>query len=151
VLHGADQITRWQERADLYPDALARKLVESHLSQLSNDFAMHIERSDWLFYNQAVTEAAYHLMAALLALNHVYRPELKRMHDLCDELPIKPDNLLERLNALLRGDPMDAGRTLDALAEDAFALAEARLSGLNTAPIRASFALRRSPHDQPPI
>jgi len=142
VLHGENLVTAWQMRAADYPDALARKLVTAHLSQMKADFQPHIFRGDWLIFYQALSAAEYHLVAALLALNHLYRPEMKRLHDLCGEMKWKPENLADRLDNLLRGDPEKAGSEFDLLADEVFALVDAHL--MDVAALREKFYVRRA-------
>ncbi len=149
VLHGENLVMAWQMRAAEYPDELAHKLVTTHLSKLKADFASHIFRGDWLTFYQALTAAEYHLVAALLALNHIYEPELKRLRDLCDEMPIKPKNLVERLNNILRGNFEQAEQEFDRLAEEVFALVEANLAGVDVAAMREKFYVRRTAWDEP--
>lgn len=141
VLHGENLVTAWQMRAAEYPDALVYKLVMMHLSQLSADLAPHVYRRDWLMYYQTVTSAAYHLVAALLALNRIYEPALKRLRDLCDEMKIKPQNLADRLDNILRGEPEQAGEIFDLLAAEVFALVEANLMDVQA--MREKFYARR--------
>jgi predicted nucleotidyltransferase len=151
VLHGEALVTGWQARASVYSDALAQKLVELHLSQLRIDLAMHLYRGDLLPFYQAVTAAEYQLMGALLALNHIYRPELKRLRDLCDEMTLKPDHLAERLHGLLRDEPARAAQDLHTLVEEVLALVQVHLPEVDVKGFRAKLNATRQPFDAPPV
>jgi hypothetical protein len=151
TLHDEGLVAQWQERAAIYPDALAEKLVIEHLSQLRADLAIHVYRGDLLLFYQTLTTAQHHLLAALLALNHLYRPELKRLVDLCEEMVFKPPYLATRINQMLRADPEQALRDLDRLAQEVFALVSTRMPQLEIEELQAKFALRRQPFAVSPI
>jgi predicted nucleotidyltransferase len=151
VLHGADLITRWQAQAAIYPDALARKLVTRHLSRLRANLAMHIYRGEMLPFYQGMAEAQTHLLGALLALNRIYPPELKRVREICDEMALKPDGLAERLNRMLREAPTPALQALIVLVEEVFVLIEQHLPQLDLTQIRAAFYAARQPFDAAPL
>jgi predicted nucleotidyltransferase len=151
VFKGEALIREWQARARLYPRALSVKLVEMHLRQLRFDVAMHLHRGDLLLFYQALTTVGYHLMGALLALNRVYRPELKRLADLCGELALKPDDLAGRLNRMLRDAPERAARDFDDLTEEVFRLIAAELSEVDLTTILKPYYVRRQAYRGSPI
>lgn len=151
VLHGAPLIEQWQTQAAIYPDALAEKLLLIHLPAMGTNLAMHLFRGELLEFYRMLTEATFHLVAALLALNHIYRPDLKRLTSLADEMLIKPSNLAPRIYALLRDDPSQAMPDFYQVATEVFALVEQHLPHLDLTAARAKFLSRRQPFEDAPI
>lgn len=151
ILHGEALVRDWQTRAAVYPEALALQRVTAHLAQLETDLNLHAFRGDLLLYYQVLTEALEHIVSALFALNRIYRPQLKRLDDLCRELTIAPPDLSARVNALLRIDVTQGQSALDALLEDVFALVAAHLPQADVAALRARcYGRRRLPFVDPP-
>ncbi len=151
VLHGAPVIEQWQTQAAIYPDALAEKLLMMHLPAMGANLDMHLFRGELLEFYRMLTEATFHLVAALLALNHIYRPDLKRLTSLADEMLIKPSNLAPRIYALMRNDPTQAMPDFYQLATEVFALVEQHLPHLDLTAARAKFLSRRQPFEDAPI
>ena len=151
VLYGAELVQRWQAQAAIYPEALARKIVTAHLDALRVDVAMHITRGDWLPYYQTLTAAESHLLGVLLALNRIYRPELKRLQHLCDEMTIKPPALAERLHGILRAEPAQAVTALDKLVLEVFELVSLHLPQVSIKAARQRYFQRRQPFSLPPL
>ncbi|MBI5929778.1 MAG: nucleotidyltransferase domain-containing protein [Chloroflexi bacterium] len=151
ILHGAPIIEIWQSQAAIYPDALAEKLLQMHLPAMGVNLDMHLFRGELFEFYRMLTEAIFNLVAALLALNHIYRPSLKRLASLADEMPIKPPHLAPRINALMRTDPTHAMPDFYQLATEVFALVEQHMPYLDLAAARAKFSSHRQPFDSPPI
>lgn len=151
ILHGAPLIEEWQSQAAIYPDALAAKLLLMHLPAMGANLDMHLFRGELFEFYRMLTEATFHLIAALLALNHIYRPDLKRLASLAAEMPIKPSNLAPRIYALMRDDPAQAIQGFHQLAAEVFALVEHHLPELDLTSARTKFLSRRQPFEDAPI
>lgn len=151
ILHGAPLIEQWQTQAAIYPDALAEKLLLMHLPAMGTNLDMHLFRRELFEFYRMLTEATFHLVAALLALNHIYRPDLKRLTSLADEMAIKPPNLAPRIYTLMRDDPTQAIPNFYQLATEVFALVEQHMPHLDLIAARAKFSSRRQPFDDAPI
>lgn len=151
ILHGAPLIEEWQTQAALYPDALAEKLLLMHLPAMGTNLAMHLFRGELFEFYRMLTDATIHLVAALLALNHIYRPDLKRLASLADEMAIKPPNLAPRIYALMRDDPTHAMHDFHQLAAEVFALVEQHMPHLDLTSARTKFLSRRQPFEDAPL
>lgn len=151
VLHGTSLIEQWQTQAAVYPDALAEKLLMMHLPAMGVNLEMHLFRGELLEFYRMLTEAIFHLVAALLALNHIYRPDLKRLTSLANEMTIKPPNLASLIYALMRNDPTQAMPDFYQLATEVFALVEQHLPHLDLTAARTKFSSRRQPFEDAPI
>ncbi len=149
VLYGEDMVSIWQRQASQYPDGLAHKVLDYHLGQLRFDIAMHLHRNDLYMAYCALTEAQFHLMGSLFALNRVYRPEYKRLLELCEELPIKPENLYTRLNASLL--EIKQTHDFDALLLELFDLITQHETDFEVAAYRETTRIRRQPFDTSPL
>ncbi len=151
ILHGAPLLEGWQTQAALYPDALAEKLLLMHLPAMGTNLEMHLFRGELFEFYRMLTEGIFHLVAALLALNHIYRPDLKRLASLAAEMPTKPPQLAPRIYALMRDDPTQAMHDFHQLAVEVFALVEQSMPHLDLTTARTKFLSRRQPFTDPPI
>lgn len=151
VLHGEALVRQWQRQAAQFPDALRTKLIEQHLARIKPDLVMHLYRGDLLLVYQTLVGVQHDLLGVLFALNRIHRPGYKRLRDLCDEIPIKPPELYDRLNALLRDDPAQAAGDLDMLVSEVFALVEQHAPEVDIATARQRCATRRQPFTTPPV
>jgi hypothetical protein len=136
-LHGGDTIARWQVRLAAYPEGLARAMVEQHLRGIFPVwyYQAHLARRDAaLWQQQALVEAALHILGVVAGLNRRYYSsvELKRTRRLVATLPIAPANLVARLEALLTGDWAAAVEQVEAIMREVVALVERHLPGADT-------------------
>jgi hypothetical protein len=140
-LHGGDTIARWQARLAAYPDGLARAMVEQHLRGIFPVwyYREHLARRDAaLWQQQALVEAALHILGVVAGLNRRYYSsvELKRTRRLVTTLPIAPAHLVARLEALLTGDRTTAVEQVEAIVREVIALVERHLPGADTTVLR---------------
>jgi hypothetical protein len=152
-LHGEPLIRRWQARAAEYPQALARAMVEAHLSFLPiwsvKEWVLARDASLWL--RQVLVEAEQNLLGVLAGVNRRYYStfQLKRMRHFVDTLSIAPHALYERLQSLLETNPATAIDQLEALVQETVALVEAHLPEVDTAPVRQTLGRRRPAWELP--
>jgi hypothetical protein len=134
-LCGAERIARWKAQAAQYPDALAEAMVRKHLkfypTWVGRDMAA--ARGDLLWFYEILTEAERNILGILMGLNRVYHwGEYKRMDALLATLKTAPANLSTHLKGMLRAEPEEAAKALEALIEEIFALVETHLPQVDT-------------------
>lgn len=140
-------LREFQNKAAHYPAALRRKMVEAHLHfppfwVLTE---MGAERGDLLFLYQTLVDAEKAILGVLCGLNGVYLPgDFKRVSLLADQLPLAPENLAARLNAILQLAPADAAEEVGTLIRETFALVELKMPEASTAWPRRWFELPRT-------
>jgi hypothetical protein len=125
-LTGAGLVASWDSRAAQFPDTLVAALVEQALSPAA--------LTGWGAREALVSRGDDLAVAGLLARSgHA----------------VAPDQLADRLGAIVAGSPSVAVAAAEALLAETAALAEAR-SGADLTAFRATLDERRRPIDPPP-
>lgn len=151
-LHGEDRIAHWRGLA-VYPDALARAMIERHLDlfplwalphRLAGDDAV-------LWRHQLLVESAHKLLAVLAGLNRRYFSpfQFKRLAPFCAGLEIAPPRFAERIRALFAAPPERAFDALAELVAETIDLVEAHAPPIDTSGVRARLARRAAPWLRP--
>ena len=153
-LHGEPLIRQWQARAAAYPDALARAMVERHLSffplwGLEERLAA---RDATLWRYEALVEAAQHLLAILAGLNRLYFStfQFKRAGAFIARMTIAPEDLAPRLGALFRADPCTAGEQLEQLIRETLDRVEHHMPEIDLTRARRRLGWRQTPWQPEP-
>jgi hypothetical protein len=146
-LFGDNLVQGYQNKAARYPAELRRKMVETYLS--FQPFWVLTEmgagRDDLLFLYQSLVDAEKALLGVLCGLNSVYLPgDFKRVGLIAAQLPLAPDNLAARLNAVFQLAPADAAEEIGTLIRETFALVELHMPEVSTAWPRRWFDLPRT-------
>ncbi len=149
ALHGEDLIGRWQARAAVYPEGLARAMVEHHL----RFFPLWLAAERWdsrdavIFYHQMLVETSLNLLGVLAGLNHLYYStfQFKRLHRFVGKMRLAPERLGDRLDALFALDPVSAGTSLERLVDETITLVEAHMPTVDTTPARRYIGVRHRP------
>ena len=92
-------ISAMKEKLSLYPEILAQKLFNHHISKINDieDFSRAVSRKDVLFYHTTLESAIDHFLQALFALNRCFFPSRKRTLEFIKGFKHKPKNCAERL------------------------------------------------------
>jgi hypothetical protein len=126
-LHGDELIAAWRARLATFPEPLARGMVEHHLRQIFPLWAImdSLERRDAVVWiHQTLAENALHLVGVLAGLNCRYYStfQFKRAHRFLDSLPLAPDRVADRLDALFATDRRSAVEDFEQLLSETLAL-----------------------------
>lgn len=142
-LHNIEQISRWQERASAYPEALARLMVESNLRQQPCHIwqGMGAARGDVLFLHETFLRLADRLVGVLCGLNRVWHPgKLKGLGYTLSKLTIAPREFGARLNALFTtADLKSAVAEAISLVDEVFTLVEVEMPEIDVKGARTRF------------
>jgi hypothetical protein len=155
ALHGDDVIGGWQQRAERYPDELARATVAHHL----RIFPLWLVPDYWesrdaaIFYHEALVDSMLNLLGMLAGLNRRYysRFQFKRLRRFVRTLDLAPPDLADRLDELFALDPVEAAAALERLAEETVKLVEDHMPSVDTGPVRRHLGQRRRPWTPVPI
>ena len=133
-LHGDSLLNEFQKSTQ-YPAELRQKMVEAHLH--FQPFWVLTEmgagRGDLLFLYQSLVDAEKAILSVLCGLNSVYLPgDFKRAGQLAALLPLAPENLAVRLNAVFQQTPADAAEEIGLLIRETFALVESQMPEVST-------------------
>jgi Domain of unknown function (DUF4037) len=124
TLRTAGRLVVWQRRLETYPEELRARLIETALnrwtSYVPEAYLNIVHRPDRLTLERNLVEASDLVLRMLFALNRRWEPSWKRIPDLIDALPLKPDRTAEWIEAaLLEPDAPRALRMMLELARDA--------------------------------
>lgn len=140
-------LTRWQQRAKVYPHELAVAMVRAHLLFRPGwEQEMLAERNDLLALYESFCTIEKHLLLVLMGLNRIYYPGFRWVDRLIEQMPIAPLNLAPRFKqafGIVSIDPLAGVYQLHELIEETFSLVETHLSEFDTAQPRARFRAPR--------
>ena len=118
ALRTSGLLAGWQERLADYPGELAAERIEkaaerwggfapAALVTVARDDDAALARMEWL------VDSAQRVLAIVFALNHVPQPTAKRLAARVEPLAVKPERLVERIDAaLVEPDPRTALRLM---------------------------------------
>src|SRR6266496_583521 len=147
-------ITRWQQQAAAYPDALAASMVRKYLRfRPAWEQEQLAERHEVLVLYDSFCTAQKQLLLVLLGLNRLYYPGWRWMDRLLDRLQVMPPNLstrLKQLFAIASIDPLASVYQLHDLIEETFVLVETHLGEVDTHTARKRFRGQRRAGEHAP-
>jgi hypothetical protein len=143
-LGGRELPAGWQEAARVYPDELARAVIEQH-AQVEHfwRFAAYRERANPMGTAEAIVDLHRRVLHALLAVNRVYWFGFKSLESVTRRLPLAPHVLLPRLRAAYTAEPDELDGLLGDLVEETYDLVAERVPGADVERLRTYFHYRR--------
>ena len=127
VLYGEELVHSWQQRASLFPDDLAIKIIQENL-WFGPWFCpeAYILRDDRLVLYQHFLWLEQGILKVLAGLNRIYFPssEYKWLDQLIRKMQLVPHHLPERLKELLQSEPQQAWHQLKQLIDETIALVD---------------------------
>jgi hypothetical protein len=133
-LRGEETIAEWRARAEDYPVALQRAMIERHW-RFFPIWAVHehvATRDAALWRRRILVDSVYDLLAVLAGLNRVYFTsfQLKRTGKLVARLELAPRDLGRRIEELFALDDAAAAAELEALVTETHVLVAGHLPDL---------------------
>lgn len=112
VLHGHHVGEILKEEMNVYPEALAEKMIKIHLdfgSPWRSRKAL-CEREDWLMFYSVMCGVHHNLFGILHGLNQMYvkHPSFKWMKETLEQMDVKPERMSERLTYIFEASPAKA-------------------------------------------
>jgi predicted nucleotidyltransferase len=142
ALSGQPQHDAWQARVRAYPELLARKLVAKYLpiEPLWVPGVGAEREGDRLPLYDGLCRVERQLLWILIGLNRGYPPPaFKRVRSLLASLPLKPDDMAARLEAVFDREPDLAIQALRTLVLETFDLVQAHMPELDVPRARRRF------------
>lgn len=146
-LYGETIIEGWKKRLADFPDALAKKMVETHIRftpfWITRDMCAGRNERVWLA--ELALDHIRNLLWILCGLNRRYYPgKLKGFAQVAVELPVAPANFLHRIEQLLRLQPVEAAAGLQSLVEETYDLIDRHMPEVDSSVPRERFATRQA-------
>ena len=135
TIMGDDLIQQYKLRAENYPDALRKAMIERFLNfqplwAIENRMA---SRDAELWRRQALVEGAYNLLGMLAGLNRLYYSsfQFKRVGAFIEQMKHRPENFESRITQMIRGEAT-AAITYRELVAETVSLVEEHLPDVDT-------------------
>lgn len=128
VLLGKSLIDTFKRSVVYYPSELANKMILENLDfggRWNNRQAL-LEREDWLMLYNVFCDVQKKLMGVLFGLNslYVHHPAYKWLPHKIEQMHIKPDYFLSRMNRILLGNPEESLASLEQLVDEVIKIVE---------------------------
>lgn len=125
-LYGAELYRSLRDSLPPYPDELARKIIKNNLGFFWPGCLLHqgLHRNEILYFYDGLCATCKRLLTIVAALNKVYFSALEprwTAYELA-RMPIKPDNMGEKIAAMFEGDRTQAITIMEQLITDTVAL-----------------------------
>jgi hypothetical protein len=134
VLYGQEVVGPWREKARIYPDELADKMVTEHLLGIAERILAQVhlvESQDWFSAYEGFLDIGRRLFLTLLGLNRMWpftdNPDFKGLKPFADELKWQPERFVDRLGQLLQSEATVSVLGFIGLFEEVIALVEMHL------------------------
>ena len=140
-LYNQPLIEQWKTRAAVYPDLLARAMVQENFRLDSWCWWVELfnHRGDIPLAYAAFGEITRRMLAILMGLNRIYHPGFKWMHRLINEMVVKPDHLEKKIRQSFQTEPQTALAILRDLMLEIYDLIDAHMPNIETAEAREAF------------
>ncbi|GGE64095.1 DUF4037 domain-containing protein [Priestia taiwanensis] len=134
-LYGEETIIGLKKEIATYPLQLSKQMISDNLrfgNRWNNREAL-LNRQDWLMLYDVLCDVQKKVFGVLFGLNkmYVHHPTFKWMAYNIDNMAIKPDNLSERMSAILIDKPENSVNELEILIREVIELVETHLPELN--------------------
>ncbi len=144
-LYGAPLVEHFKLRVARYPDALARRFLDTYLPHF---YLRHLNlaarRDNPTSFLHLLSDIQCSLFVVLLALNHVYFPTFKWIYPALDALVLAPPAIGARFRRMFVAPPPEAAAELQTVLSETLDLVAAQYPDLDLATIR--YGLEQQPH-----
>ncbi|WP_027954538.1 DUF4037 domain-containing protein [Halobacillus kuroshimensis] len=128
VLHGHHVGDILKQEVDVYPGALAEKMIKIHLDFGSPWRSRRVlcEREDWLMFYSVICRVHQNLFGILHGLNRMYvkHPSFKWMKETLKQMDVHPERMSERLTHIFHASPAQALQETEQLVKEVVRLVE---------------------------
>jgi hypothetical protein len=123
----------WKRRAEEYPRALKKKVIEENIAFFSSGNAnIHLHRGDLTILYGLISGLQKRIFNVLLALNEQYFPTYKRMHAALKRMAIKPKGIEEAIDMCYAKQPPAVWRITESLMRETLILVESHCAEVDT-------------------
>lgn len=137
---GGERLAAWQRQIAAYSDALRTEMVAHHLRffPLWKHVARLGRRDADLWCRQALVEGSFNVLGTLAGVNRRYFTsfQFKRARAFQASLPVRPPELIDRLEGLWRLDIPAAAEALRGLARETVEIVEREMPEFDTSAAR---------------
>ncbi len=121
-IYGSELYATLRKDVEVYPHPLAVKIVTMNLGFFWRGCVLNqgVQRNEIVFYHDAFCMTIKRLMAILGGLNHLYFSPLEPrwLAHYLNRMSIKPEDMLQRIQAVFTEEPSQAVAVLESMIED---------------------------------
>lgn len=144
-LYGEAIIEQWKQQAAHYPEALASKNIQQHITAFdAAQLAVVAYRDNPTVFYAAISRLQEAMFLVLLALNRLYFPTFKWMYQVLATMPIKPVDVEQRFRQAFRVPYDDAVQDTTRLLHETLALVNRHFPHLDTTAVERRVAYTRA-------
>lgn len=149
-LYGEAIIQQWKQQAALYPEALALKNIQQHITAFNAAQLIVVAYRDnpTVFYT-TISQLQEAIFLVLLALNRLYFPTYKWMYQVLATMSIKPVDVERRFRQAFRVPYDDAVQDTTRLLHETLALVNHHFPHLDTTAVARRLAYTRAAYTEP--
>ncbi|MBN2392472.1 MAG: nucleotidyltransferase domain-containing protein [Anaerolineae bacterium] len=146
-LYGDVIIQKWKRQAVQYPDALALKNIQEHITAFdAGQLAVLAYRDNPTVFYAAISQLQEAMFLVLLALNRRYFPTFKWMYQVLATMPVRPVAIEQRFRQAFR-TPYDAAvQDMVRLLHETLDLVQCHFPHLDTTAVARRLAYTRAAH-----
>lgn len=134
-IYGEPLVRHWQERISVYPEQLASKMVRQSLGFFWRGCLLNqgLERGDILFFYDGICMMLKKLLSILAGLNRIYFSpvEPRWIEYELSRMPIRPDDMWQRIQSIFDGDRKRAVGILEDLIGETLKLVDRHMPELD--------------------
>ncbi|MFC0186916.1 DUF4037 domain-containing protein [Fictibacillus aquaticus] len=135
ALYGREYIESLKKQIAVYPENLARVMIESRLemgSRWMNRTGL-VSRKDSLLLFTTIGQVQQNLLGILHGLNGMYvqHPGFKWLHKTLNRMTVKPKNAAERFERVFTSPPAEAVRIMEQLIMEVYDLVDKKYPDMN--------------------
>jgi hypothetical protein len=150
-LHGDEIVREWKALAEQYPEGLARKVIEEHLSSFSlGQLSLMAQRDNPTGFYAELTHLQQETFLILLALNRMYFPTFKWLYPALETMGVKPDSVGRRFRQAFRTGYPEAIAQTKSILEETVHLVEDHFPQIDVQPARRRLAYLRAAEEERP-
>jgi predicted nucleotidyltransferase len=146
-LYGDAIIQRWKRRTAHYPDALAVKNIQEHITAFdAGQLAVLAHRDNPTVFYAAISRLQQAMFLVLLALNRLYFPTFKWLYQVLATMPVKPVDVEQRFRQAFRVSYAAAVLDTTRLLHETLDLVKRHFPHLDTTVVARRLAYTRTAH-----
>ena len=149
-LTGEPVLTHLQQISQDYPEALAVRAIQKHLSRFrAKHLELHVIRANPTLLYGTISDLQKLVFLVLLAVNRRHFPAFKWMYPTLETLRYKPPRVHNRLRHTFTCPPAEAVALTRQIIAETLALVNNRFPQIDTDSIKQDFSFSRTAHHTP--
>jgi predicted nucleotidyltransferase len=149
-LYGHEIVQAWKQRAEAYPEEVAKQIIQEHLASFSTgELFIQAQRDNPTAFYAQLSFLQQEIFLVLLALNRSYFPTFKWLYQSFESMQVKPQAIGERFRQAYEASYLEAIADTKLILEETLQLVERQFPQMDMAPIHRHLTYVRAAHKRP--